>query len=137
MVAELFRVEREEFRMVLPLVLHEDRIRKNLFHVRDVPLAGGAFRLAVPVLDGARRTGNGFWHGIVVRGIECPPDRLRAETGGDIEMSVFNLDRNSPACSEYFKHFRFFAKNSCKRGISFLITSRIKFRHNTKNITSD
>ena len=32
MVAEFFRMEREEFRMVLPFVLHEDRIGENLFH---------------------------------------------------------------------------------------------------------
>ena len=51
--AELLRVEREELRMVLPLVLHEDRIGEYLSHVRDVPLAGGTFRLAVPVLNRA------------------------------------------------------------------------------------
>ena len=69
--------------MVLPLVLHEDRIGKNLFHVRDVPLAGGTFRLAVPVSNGTWRTKNGFGHGVVVREIECPPDRIRAHAGQD------------------------------------------------------
>ena len=53
--AERFRVEREEFRMVLPCELNEDSIGENLFHERDVPLAGGALRLAEPVLDGAWR----------------------------------------------------------------------------------
>lgn len=38
---------REVFRMVQPLVLHEDRIGDPLFPVLDVPLAGKMFLLAI------------------------------------------------------------------------------------------